>query len=466
MKTKIKTKTIASLIGLSFLMLIISALPVKAMANPASEYCVGVGGTLEIRAQEDGGQYGVCIFSDGLECEEWALYNGDCQKGLINDEIKNENVKKQIVNIEKIQKIYNKLNKLSDQGLNENIDKAKSMAEFDQRVSMNDLGVKKAGNLLNQISTFILSKKESETEQIGILPDSKLYPLKEISRKVKMAFTFNPIKKVELQQKFANEKLIEAKKLYEKNQDPEQAKKLLEEYSKEAELISKRIGKIVKSPENQAGIDNLLDNLADHLLKRQKVVHDIQERLKDKLSPEKYAKMTKQLDWTVGKLGIRIEQLEGNKELLKERFVKIAERQKGSEFKNFKNLEILKDIEEKMSSEASEAIKEARETIKEKFIQDMSKVNAETRMDFQDYINKTKGNSIRHLEVIQEIASEEIPPEVRVEIEKAKEKAVEKIEKEMKKMKSKQQRENFLEVLENPEIEKLRVINELEDKLP
>jgi hypothetical protein len=53
-----------------------------------------------------------------------------------------------------------------------------------------------------------------------------------------------------------------------------------------------------------------------------------------------------------------------------------------------------------------------------------------------------------------------------VEIEKAKEKAVGKIEKEMKKMKSKQQRENFLKVLENPEIEKLRVIKELENKLP
>ena len=466
MKTKIKTKTIVSLISLSFFMLMISALPVKAMANPASEYCVGVGGTLEIRAQEDGGQYGVCIFSDGSECEEWALYNGDCQKGLINDEIKDENVKKQIVNIEKIQRIYNKLNKLSEQGLDENIDKAKRMAEFDQGVSVNDLGIKKSGNLLNQISTFILLKKESGVEQIGTLPDSKLYPFKEISRKVKMAFTFNPIKKVELQQRFANEKLMEAKKVYEKNKNPEQAEKLLEKYSEETELISKRIEKIKRSPKNQAGIDNLLDNLADHLIKRQKAIQELKEKLEKQLPSQAYEKVEANLNRTIKNLGRSIERLEGNKELLKERFVKIAEQQEGSEFKNFKNLEILKEIEEKMSSKTSEAIKEARKTIKEKFIQDMSKANTETRMNFQNYLGKTKGNSIRHLEIVKEIELEEIPPEVRVEIEKAKEKAVEKIEKEMKKMKSKQQRENFLKVLKNPEIEKLRVIKELEDNLP
>jgi hypothetical protein len=119
-----------------------------------------------------------------------------------------------------------------------------------------------------------------------------------------------------------------------------------------------------------------------------------------------------------------------------------------------------------MSSGTSEAIKEAREVIKEKFIQDMGEANIETRMNFQNYLDKAKGSSIRHLEIIQEITSEEIPPEIRAEIEKAKEKTVEKIEKEMEKMKSKRQRENFLKVLKNPEIEKLRVINELEDNLP
>lgn len=56
--------------------------PVGAgMANPASVYCEDQGGTLEIRTGADGGEYGVCLFDDGSECEEWAYYRGECAPG-------------------------------------------------------------------------------------------------------------------------------------------------------------------------------------------------------------------------------------------------------------------------------------------------------------------------------------------------------------------------------------------------
>ncbi|GAB4480077.1 MAG: hypothetical protein Kow00124_26420 [Anaerolineae bacterium] len=57
-----------------------SAAPV-GMPNPASVYCEEQGGTLEIRTDASGGQYGVCIFEDGSECDEWAFYRGECQPG-------------------------------------------------------------------------------------------------------------------------------------------------------------------------------------------------------------------------------------------------------------------------------------------------------------------------------------------------------------------------------------------------
>lgn len=55
--------------------------PTAAIANPASENCVAQGGTLEIRQRPDGGQYGVCLFEDNRQCEEWALMRGDCPVG-------------------------------------------------------------------------------------------------------------------------------------------------------------------------------------------------------------------------------------------------------------------------------------------------------------------------------------------------------------------------------------------------
>lgn len=52
--------------------------PPAGLANPASVNCVkNVGGTLEIRKDPQGNEYGVCHLPDGGECEEWALYRGE-----------------------------------------------------------------------------------------------------------------------------------------------------------------------------------------------------------------------------------------------------------------------------------------------------------------------------------------------------------------------------------------------------
>lgn len=55
--------------------------PQAQLANPASQNCVDKGGTVEIQTRGDGGQYGLCDFGSGMECEEWALYRGECPVG-------------------------------------------------------------------------------------------------------------------------------------------------------------------------------------------------------------------------------------------------------------------------------------------------------------------------------------------------------------------------------------------------
>lgn len=51
------------------------------LANPASTNCIDQGGTVDIRERGDGGQYGVCVFDDNRQCEEWAMLRGDCPVG-------------------------------------------------------------------------------------------------------------------------------------------------------------------------------------------------------------------------------------------------------------------------------------------------------------------------------------------------------------------------------------------------
>jgi putative hemolysin len=51
------------------------------IANPASVNCINKGGYLSIQKRGDGGEYGICIFEDDRQCEEWALFRGECPVG-------------------------------------------------------------------------------------------------------------------------------------------------------------------------------------------------------------------------------------------------------------------------------------------------------------------------------------------------------------------------------------------------
>jgi len=55
--------------------------PQPQLANPASVRCIEQGGTLRMDRRPDGGQFGVCVFADNYQCEEWALFRGECPKG-------------------------------------------------------------------------------------------------------------------------------------------------------------------------------------------------------------------------------------------------------------------------------------------------------------------------------------------------------------------------------------------------
>lgn len=50
------------------------------LANPASVNCIKKWGTLVMKENKNG-QYGVCFFEDNRQCEERALFHGDCPVG-------------------------------------------------------------------------------------------------------------------------------------------------------------------------------------------------------------------------------------------------------------------------------------------------------------------------------------------------------------------------------------------------
>ncbi len=58
-----------------------SPTPAVGIANPASVNCEQKGGKLQFRQDAMGGTAGVCVFTDGSECDEWAFFRGECKPG-------------------------------------------------------------------------------------------------------------------------------------------------------------------------------------------------------------------------------------------------------------------------------------------------------------------------------------------------------------------------------------------------
>jgi putative hemolysin len=56
------------------------------LANPASVHCGEAGGTSKI-VQTEEGAVGLCNFTDGSFCDEWAFYRGEC---VPDDTLKNQ----------------------------------------------------------------------------------------------------------------------------------------------------------------------------------------------------------------------------------------------------------------------------------------------------------------------------------------------------------------------------------------
>ena len=57
--------------------------PSAQIPNPASANCIEQGGNLAMEKRSDLGEFGVCTFDDNRQCEEWALFRGECPAGGI-----------------------------------------------------------------------------------------------------------------------------------------------------------------------------------------------------------------------------------------------------------------------------------------------------------------------------------------------------------------------------------------------
>ena len=270
-----------------------------------------------------------------------------------------------------------------------------------------------------------------------LLPDSPFYFLKNLARGIQDVFTFNPVRKAELRLKIANEKLMEVKKIVQKTQDPETIKKAAENYQREAEKIKNQAEKIKEKAKGNPQVESFLDKFIHQQILHQKLL----ERLETQVPPEAFEKIKEAREEHLENFQGVMLKLEDRPEKITEKLDKILEEQKGSEFKEFKNLEVLKNLEEKVPEEVKETIQKAEENAIIRLEGDLEKMSPEDQERFKEYLEKISGEKEKHLEIMENLKAKikeapETPKvlELKERLEEGKIKIFEKIEQKLEKL--------------------------------
>ncbi len=242
-----------------------------------------------------------------------------------------------------------------------------------------------------------------------VLPTSKFsYFFKNLGRIVKSTFTFNPVKKAELQLQYANERLYEAKKVAELQPDDVKAQavveKSLDKFQQLAEKVNTKIEKFKEKGQVER-VEQLLDKVTDSQFKQQKMMDTIHEKIIQ--SPEENKEKLRAIkEKSLENFGNLLEKVE-DKDKIRERFEKIIGKEE-DKLKHLKDLEIMERLGDEFSDENfKEGLIEAKEDVREGLIDYLNEqpgLREEERFELK--LNELSTNEAYKLRVINFVGEE------------------------------------------------------------
>jgi len=257
----------------------------------------------------------------------------------------------------------------------------------------------KEGIIEEVILDETVKAEDLEVSKPRILPDSRFYFLKEWRRSIRSVFTFNKVKKAELESRFANERLIEIKAMVERNKGSEAVKKAITKYEKALGKVKSQTEKIEETAQQNPKVEKFMEKYTHQQVLHQKIL----EKLEEKVPAEAFEKIKE----------AREEHLEGFKgvmlnleEKVAERLEKTLEQQGGSKFKKFKDLEILKRIKGKMPEDVKEDITETEERVLKQLKEKLELLPNKEQEKFGKYIGKISGDKEKQLEIVENLKAE------------------------------------------------------------
>ena len=290
---------------------------------------------------------------------------------------------------------------------------------------------------------------------------------KKFTRTIQRVVTRDPVKKAELRLEDANEELLRARQIARENPDDDRAQertqKALEKFENSVSKVQNHVQDIKERTPEKA--DDFLKKVTDFQIKQQKVLDEIE----DKMPPEIFTKVKDTREKILEHAGQIIANIQENPEELQERINEVLQNQAGSDFKEFKNIEVLEGLLEKVPPQARQAIEQAKENSRLRLEQKLSEHSAdpEKAQRFQNYIEQIPGDAVRHLKIIDELKSKaDIPEEFFEKIEEARSKALNKFEEKYRRLNDSQARENFVSGLQDGDIDNLRILRQINENVP
>ncbi|MDP2663892.1 MAG: DUF5667 domain-containing protein [bacterium] len=243
-----------------------------------------------------------------------------------------------------------------------------------------------------------ISAEDLGVEEQTLLPDSPFYFFKELGRGVQSFFAFSPVKKAELKEKFSNEKLIEVRQMVEQNKTRERIEKAIQNYQTEMEGVARATEKIRERAEESEEVGKFLDKFIQQQTLHQRVL----QKLEGQVPEQAFEKIQAARESHLERFAEVMTKLE-DKANLQERLEKNLKEIEGSEFRDFKNLEILKELEKKVPEEAKEAVRNARENTLTRLREGLEQMTPQIQERFNEYIENVGGQKGIQMEIIEEL---------------------------------------------------------------
>jgi len=260
-----------------------------------------------------------------------------------------------------------------------------------------------------------------DTEDPLLLPDHPLYFFKGWARNIRSFFAFSATSKSKLESQFANEKLIEIKKMVAANKNPEAIQKALSNYEKSIEKIKLFADKIKDKGDKNVNI--FLDKYTQHQALHQRIL----EKLEGQVPPEVFEKIKQVRELHLERFGDVLLKLE-DKDQIPERLENNLNKIKGSKFRDFKNLELFEALKDKLPEDTQDEMEAKKEELLERLRERLENLSPEEQEKLKNYIDKVGGDKLEHLYILNSLEGTELSDNLRKLMENVKERKVEQIE--------------------------------------